>query len=165
MEDFELRLRALEQQLRFWRIGAVVLAVGLGLFSIAGCVLSSGEEAATALPNLRVESLDLVKNDQVYAQLLVEGDSPQLRLLDRDGGVRARLWHDDEQTALFLNDGDGHTRVGVAQFAHGGGGFALHGEESKGAAVLYLANRKGSLSFIDENGKVLSRVAPESTTP
>ena len=51
---------------------------------------------------------------------------------------------------------DGTTRVGVAQFAHGGGGFALHGPEAKGAAVLYLQG-DGSLTFYGPDGDVQAR--------
>ncbi len=63
-----------------------------------------------------------------------------------------------EQTGLFLRDAEGTVRLGAAQFAHGGGGCALHGEESKGAAVLYQKGGKGSLSFYDEAGGVTHRV-------
>lgn len=52
----------------------------------------------------------------------------------------------------------GDTRIGVAQFAHGGGGFALHGPEAKGAAVLYLKER-GTLTFYGDEGGV-TRQAP-----
>jgi hypothetical protein len=48
-------------------------------------------------------------------------------------------------------DDAGDTRLGAAQFAHGGGGYALHGPKMKGAAVLYLAG-EGSLSMYDPEG-------------
>ena len=45
----------------------------------------------------------------------------------------------------------------MAQFAHGGGGVALHGPRDKGAAVLYYKGA-GSLTMYDEAGKVVARV-------
>ena len=50
----------------------------------------------------------------------------------------------------------GGALVGVAQFAHGGG-FALHGEESKGATVLSMARGRGALTMYDTAGQVSSR--------
>ena len=47
-------------------------------------------------------------------------------------------------------------RVGVAQFSHGGGGFALHGPGTRGAAVLYLRG-DGSLTQYDTTGVVTAR--------
>ena len=73
------------------------------------------------------------------------------------GGLRLTLSHDAAQSALFIRDDEGTVRLGAAQFAHGGGGFALHGPESRGAAVMYLKGQ-GSLAFYDENGTVTTRV-------
>ncbi len=44
------------------------------------------------------------------------------------------------------------TRVGVAQFAHGGGGVALYGPDSKVAAVLYLKVGAASASSTRRGG-------------
>ena len=68
-------------------------------------------------------------------------------------------FHSQEQSALLLKDESGNTRVGAAQFAHGGGGFALHGTDMKGAAVLYH-KRGGSLSFFDTLGSLTTRIPP-----
>lgn len=81
----------------------------------------------------------------------------RIQIVDDSGRVRMDLRHDSTETGLFILDGTGTTRVGAAQFAHGGGGFALHGPEAKGAAVLYLRGR-GSLTFYDERGEVVGRV-------
>jgi hypothetical protein len=35
------------------------------------------------------------------------------------------LKHTADTTGLFVPDGEGVTRLGAAQFAHGGGGYAL----------------------------------------
>lgn len=50
----------------------------------------------------------------------------------------------------------GDTRLGAAQFAHGGGGYALHGPGGRGAAVLYLSG-DGSLTIYDAEGGVTAR--------
>ena len=70
------------------------------------------------------------------------------------------LAHDPGGSALFIRDSEGVIRVGVAQFAHGGGGVALHGPGSKGAAVLYF-QEAGSLTFYDPDGNPTMRL-PEA---
>lgn len=55
----------------------------------------------------------------------------------------------------------GDTRVGAAQFAHGGGGYALHGPGGRGAAVLYLKD-EGSLTMYDADGAVAARFSESS---
>jgi hypothetical protein len=94
----------------------------------------------------------------VQARLAATPQGPELQLLDADGVARATLGHGAEGTALYLRDTQGTTRVRVAQFAHGGGGFALHGEESKGGAALYLKSGNGTLTFYRADGTVVSRV-------
>ena len=42
-------------------------------------------------------------------------------------------------------------------FAHGGGVVALHGQDSKGAAVLYLKD-EGSLRFFESEGGITNQV-------
>ncbi|KPJ92099.1 MAG: hypothetical protein AMS18_08095 [Gemmatimonas sp. SG8_17] len=79
------------------------------------------------------------------------------QVVDDSGLVRIELRHDSTETGLFIRDVAGDTRLGAAQFAHGGGGFALHGPEAKGAAVLYLKGA-GSLTFFDSSGTVTTRV-------
>ena len=39
---------------------------------------------------------------------------------------------------------------------------ALHGDEMKGAAVMYLSNRKGSFRVFDENGAVVKQIAADN---
>jgi hypothetical protein len=80
----------------------------------------------------------------------------RIQLVDSSGRVRIDLRHDSTETGLFVMDEAGNTRLGIAQFAHGGGGIALHGPDMKGAAVLYLKDR-GSLTFYDESGVVVSQ--------
>jgi len=91
-----------------------------------------------------------------------QGDAPaliqaqQFQLVDDTGHVWIDLKHDSAETAIFLFDDRGTVRVGVAQFAHGGGGFALHGPEGRGAAVLYLKDQ-GSLTLYDSTGQATAR--------
>jgi hypothetical protein len=80
----------------------------------------------------------------------------QIQLVDADGRIRMELTHDSLGTRLYIHDEAGAVRVGVAQFAHGGGGVALHGPGGSGAAVLYLKG-SGTLSFHDSAGAVTAR--------
>ena len=86
----------------------------------------------------------------------------RIQLVDDAGQVRIDLRHDTTETGLFVLDESGGTRISVAQFGHGGGGFALHGPEMKGAAVLYLKGQ-GSLTFFDEAGEVTQRIPSPSS--
>jgi len=81
--------------------------------------------------------------------------------LDESGQDRLSLNHDAGGTALFIRDEGGVIRLGAAHFAHGGGGFALHGPDSRGAAVLYY-DESGSLSFFDPEGNITLRLPEES---
>lgn len=57
---------------------------------------------------------------------------------------------------MYLKDATEETRVGLAQFAHGGG-LAMHGEEAKGAAVYVLMNKQARLDVYDDDGKLTNR--------
>lgn len=83
----------------------------------------------------------------------------QVQLVDAAGRVRIVLRHDSSETGMFIMDDLGDVRLGAAQFAHGGGGFALHGPAGRGSAVLYL-KRTGSLTVYDTAGTVVVRVPP-----
>lgn len=97
------------------------------------------------------------KDGQTMAGLELQDNFPHFYLLDKDGKQRLLINHNDSGTHLFLKDQMGTTRVGVAQFSHGGGGIALHGENSKGAAVLYF-KEQGSLRFFDKSGEVTHQI-------
>jgi hypothetical protein len=147
--SLEHRIRRLEVTNRFLLLGVIVMAA---LFLIAG------QKPTETARILRAQSLEIV-NEQgaVRARLSATEAGGEFVLLDAAAIQRASLQHDGADTALYLRDQDGTTRIGVAQFAHGGGGFALHGAESKGAAVLYRKGDKGSLSFYDADGTLLHR--------
>lgn len=83
--------------------------------------------------------------------------SQAFQLIDANENLRAELTTDDEATGLFIHDASGTVRIGIAHFSHGGSGVALHGPESKGAAVLYLKDQ-GSLRFFDADGNVTDQV-------
>jgi hypothetical protein len=103
--------------------------------------------------------LQLVDNaGHVRAELGIDAEgSAGLFLRDAEDRLRASLTHDGDQTALYILDTEGTPRLGAAQYAHGGGGFALHGPKAKGAAVLYLKG-DGTLTFYDDAGEVSARL-------
>lgn len=110
-------------------------------------VLTVAIVAAVAWP-LLVGAVDHVQPDEVTAK--------RIRLVDDEGRVRMDLRHDSEETGLFIMDEAGDVRLGAAQFAHGGGGYALHGPGGSGAAVLYLKG-EGSLTMYEPDGEVAAR--------
>ena len=131
------------------RVLSVVIVVGLFAF-----ILSQKSEPGT----IRAGSFQLVNDGGVLlAELAVRDGNPGLYLVDGDGKTRAAMFHAPDGTGLYIMDSDGVTRVGIAQFAHGGGGIALHGAQSRGAAVLYL-KETGSLRFFDADGNVTNEL-------
>jgi len=117
-------------------------------------------------PSAEIEATAFVLVDDQgrrLGSLHASGGGPRLELYDASGTVRASLEHGAEGTALYLRDESGTTRVGVAQFAHGGGGFALHGEQAEGATVLYMSNGRGRLTFYGADGRVIEEVAPPTS--
>jgi len=148
------RVRRLERTSRL----LLAIAAGLGLALVLG---SAPENAAPA--SIRAQRIELVDPDgAVLAALGTDGEGATgLFIHDPKGQLRLSLAHDADQSALFIRDADGTVRIGVAQFAHGGAGVALHGPDSKGAAVLYF-KESGSLSFYDHDGNTTMRVPPEN---
>ncbi len=97
----------------------------------------------------------------VRGKLRMGEDGPTLVLLDVDGNERVDLFDSAEATALYLRDREGQPRVGAAQFAHGGGGFALHGPEGVGTSVLYMQGTgPGRLSYYESTGTETYRFPP-----
>ena len=153
MQDDHEALRARVDRLEGANRRLAFLAFSFAAVFFLGVVRRPAVEAQ------RARSFEVVDQDgKVRAALRLQDGVPQLVLLDEAGGERATILHDAEQTGFFLRDAQGTVRLGAAQFAHGGGGYALHGEGSKGAAVLYLKGGKGALSFYDEEGGVIDRV-------
>ena len=100
------------------------------------------------------------RRDRSPIQDVVRAENFQL--VDSAGHVWIDIRHDSTETGLFVLDDAGDTRIGVAQFAHGGGGVALHGPAARGAAVLYLKGG-ASLTFYDTAGQVTTRLPAQGT--
>lgn len=143
--DLERRLATLERR---QRIAATAVVLALGAAWLAGA--RAGDDEV-----LRARKIEMIDAEgRVRAELAIDADgSAGLFLRDAEGRVRGCAIHDEAQTGFFALDTQGQVRVGAAQFAHGGGGFALHGEEGKGSAVLYYKGA-GSLKFYGSDGAV-----------
>ena len=114
--------------------------------------------ATPAHQKLRTEALELVTpNGDIVAHLESKDGYPVFVLQDESGVERVRLFHDTEGSGLYISDESATTRIGIAQFAHGGGGVALHGADSKGALVMYFKNN-GSLRFFNHEGEVIREI-------
>ena len=148
--ELEQRVARLE---RTTRVLSVIL-LGVVGFAGARAVTAAREDVETVRAG-RFELIDATGT--VRGELTMGDKGPALLLHDEQGRERVFLGHTDEDTALYIKDEAGTTRVGVAQFAHGGGGFALHGPDSKGAAVLYLKG-SGSLRFFGADGETTLRI-------
>lgn len=152
--DLESRIQTLEMRSRLL-LGALLVTMSL---SLLGAAPPADLEDAT----VRASRFELVDaQGRVRGELSLRDGAPVFSLLDESGRDRLSLNHDAGGTALFIRDQDDVVRVGVAQFAHGGGGFALHGPGSKGAAVLYY-DASGSLSFYGPDGSTTLRLPEES---
>ena len=142
----------MEATWRTWAMATIVSAV-VAESALAGAVLTINEDASLDL-GLRVQALGISTKKERDSDGKFEDDT-DFRL--RRGRLRLKAGHHEGSSGLFLLDDEGHVRVGAAQFAHGGGGFALHGEESKGATVLYMQDGKGSLRLFDGEGAVTAQ--------
>ena len=140
------RVKRLEQQNFYLR-----------MFVIMGCCVIL-MAAASPIKESKASAFMLTdQNGMVRAELAIKDGTVGLFILDEQGNQRLSAIHDHEETGLFIKDEAGTSRIGVAQFAHGGGGVALHGENSKGAAVLYF-KESGSLRFFNDTGEVTNQL-------
>jgi hypothetical protein len=142
--DRVIRRLEIQNRLLLVAIVALVLIAMLGAAKVPSVVRASAFELTDPAGRVR-------------AELAVRNGAVGLYLKDETGRDRLSAWHDGETTGIYIDDDTGTTRIGVAQFAHGGGGVALHGPESRGAAVLYLKG-EGSLRFFDADGSVTHSV-------
>ena len=148
--ELESRILTLERRIRL--LFGVLLAAGVL------ALLGAASPSDPVVENLRSRSFELLDaNGRVRARLALHDGTPVLALLDEAGAERLTLNHDAGGTALLMRDNSGVVRLGAAHFAHGGGGFALHGPDSKGAAVLYY-DGSGSLTFHDPDGATTLRI-------
>jgi hypothetical protein len=148
------RIRRLERRSQLLT-GALIVGLAFALTGFAR------QDEPVTVRCARLELLDA--QGRTLATLGTDADGASgFFLHDEAGGLRASLTHDAGQTALFLYDGEAVVRVGAAHFAHGGSGFALHGPNSEGSAVLYYKG-SGSLRFFEPDGTpTLVLPAPEA---
>jgi len=154
--DLEKRVRRLE----WWNRLLVLGVVSLLAYGFTTQVVPAKSKTEKVI---RAERLEIMGPLGEPAAILGFDDDGAAGLFINDpgGSMRVALAHDSNGSALFIRDSDGVIRVGVAQFAHGGGGVALHGPNSQGAAVLYF-KESGSLTFFDPVGNPTLRL-PEET--
>jgi len=155
--DLERRIKKLEWWNRLLVLGvASLLVYGFGSRTVPAKTRTEKV--------IRAERLEIIGHQGQPAAVLGFDDagSAGLFINDPGGSVRLALAHDPEGSALFIRDSNGVIRVGVAQFAHGGGGVALHGPDSKGAAVLFF-KEAGSLTFFDGEGNPTVRLPEEGS--
>jgi len=147
---YERRLKRLERQNRL----QMFVILGFLALLIYGSFPQSEDNKI-----VRCQRLEVVdEHGHSIAVLGVDADGSRgLFIHDPNDRLRLAAVQDPNQSAFYIFDTTGTVRIGVAQFAHGGGGVALHGENSKGAAVLYYKD-SGSLSFYNTAGKITSRI-------
>lgn len=146
MNKVEQRITRLEMQNRMMMALLIVFAA-VGLLAFTG-----DDDVVTA------HSFELVSADgDQRASLTLENDNPVFALNDENGVARVKLFQQPDMNGMYVLDEESTPRIGIAQFSHGGGGLALHGPQSQGAAVLYLKG-EGSLRFFDADGNVTTRV-------
>ena len=149
----EERIQTLEGQIRVF-IGIIVTLILIVLFITVFDLNGSAVVTCQQINIIDAEGKEV-------AMIGIDKDgSWGLFIYDKSGKLRLATIHDTTQTALYLLDSTEAIRVGAAQYAHGGGGFALHGEQAKGSTVLYHKD-SGSLTFYGENGAVLEKITGE----
>lgn len=153
--DLQSRVRRLE----WWNRLLILCVVGTLTLGFSSQLAPARKGVDKILRSERLEIVDQQGRPRVVLGLDEQG-SAGVMVNDTAGEARVTLLHDSEGSALFIRDAEGVIRVGVAQFAHGGGGVALHGPNSRGAAVLYL-QEAGSLTFYDVEGEPTLRI-PET---
>ena len=133
------------------------IALAVSLLALLLATINSYKHASNT-QNLTVRQIQIVDGDgNIRASVSAADNQPSIRLRDASGQDRLALISDDQQSALLIYDAEGTVRLGASQFDHGGGGFALHGENSRGAAVLYL-KQQGRLTFYDEDGGIIKNI-------
>jgi hypothetical protein len=145
--------------LEWWNRLLLLSLTSLLVYGFGARVVPAKTKTEKVVRAERLEIMDSNGNDAIVLGFDEQGSSGVF-VKDGAGTVRLALAHDPGGSALFIRDSEGVIRVGVAQFAHGGGGVALHGPGSKGAAVLYF-REAGSLTFYDPEGNPTMRL-PEA---
>lgn len=147
VEQVETRLKRLERLTAMLAVVLIVAIAGLGYLLLRPS------------HTLRAQALEIIDVKGNVVAVLGQNDGRTgLFLLDENSIPRVSIFHADDADGLYIDDAGGVTRIGVAQFEHGGGGVALHGPESRGAAVLYFKD-SGSLRIFDAQGNVAREVS------
>ena len=146
----------LERRVR--RLERVNLGLAVALAATGVLLLTAASTRPEAVRATRFELVD--DAGRVRAELRSTAEGTGLYVMDEEGTDRASLLYNQEETAMYLRDRAGDIRVGAAQYAHGGGGLALHGEQAKGATVLYMSDHRGSLRMFDAEGRITYQVPP-----
>lgn len=145
--SLDRRVARLEFQNKF-------LSTVIGFFLVVFLLGAASNERIVEASGFRL----LDESGRLRAELTLRDGNPGLYLRDAENVERIALFHAWDAAGLYVSDESGTTRIGIAQFAHGGGGVALHGPDSKGAAVLYFGD-SGSLRFFDADGQVTNSVS------
>jgi hypothetical protein len=126
VERLETRLRVVE-----WAVGILVLLlIALGAFA-----LTRREK-----PDEPDEELTAIES---------------LRVVDREGKLRASINADAEGTRLRLYDGKEERRISLAVDAEGSPGIALFDSAGNLRAEFAVLEKGGELALLDENGRKL----------
>jgi hypothetical protein len=154
-ERLESRIKRLE------KLNTIYILVIVFFCSIIFLGLQSVNNSVSEV--VKARQFELVSSEgNIIARLTFKDNGPGLYLIDEDGRDRVAMIFSPEQGGYFVLDESGNTRLGAALFAHGGAGYALHGKDMKGTAVLYY-KEKGTLSFYGPEGEVLLRLPVDNS--
>jgi hypothetical protein len=134
-------------------LGVAVIAL-LGLW-LAGAAQDEKPKAEDVAPKagevVKAQAFQLVdESGVVLAEWGKNKDgSPGLFFKDKEGKTRLSLMNDEKQSALYLFDAEGTSRVGVAHYAFNVSALAIHGPQMKGGASLLYKDR--CMLTIDDN--------------
>jgi hypothetical protein len=103
MPDTSERLKRLEDQVRGLRI-ALLVTIGVAVGALATGATSGDSETESIPLRLRANAFELFDhNGSLRAVLgLQAGNTPELRMLDKEGQVTARLWTDGMSSGLLV---------------------------------------------------------------
>lgn len=148
-----------EMGIRMWRLErSNWVLVSLFILLVAFWAIGMGTRPERNAETIQATAFQLVNSEgEIIAELTQKDGGPGLFLKDPEGKDRVGVLLTDEQGGFFVYDKAGDSRLGAALFSHGGAGFALHGPNMKGAAVLYYKS-DGTLTFYGAEGDIVLRL-------